>query len=197
MSTGLRIALIVIAVVLVVCCLGAVVTYFVVQRAASQVFSSDPARAAIIGHQIADYSLPPGYSEQGGMDLAGIKMVVIAQNRQGQGASADRMAFFLMQFPSSMNLSQQDMERQMSQAIDRQFSRGNEQMQVVGTQQVTIKGQPVTLTVSEGTGSSSGVTHRQVTGFFTGKGGLVMLMAFGPKNAWDQSALDQFLASIR
>ncbi len=194
MSRGVKITLIVVAVVLVVCCLGAIVASLIVGRFAGQAFTTDPNRARQVGHEIADYTLPAGYSEQAGMNMAGIRMVVIAQHAQTQ--SADEMAIIMMQFPASLNLSPEEMERQIGQQMERQFQRGNEQMQVVGTQPATIKGQTVTLTVSEGTGSS-GVTHRQVTGVFPGKDGTAMLMAFGAKDTWNQQALDNFLASIR
>jgi hypothetical protein len=70
-------------------------------------------------------------------------------------------------------------------------------MRVVGTQKATIRGQSVTLTISEGASGSSEATMRQVTGVFNGKDGIVMLMAMGDVDRWDQTMLDQFLASIR
>jgi hypothetical protein len=193
MSKGVKIALVVIGGVLVLCCIGGVIAFLIAGRAVGQAFTTDQTKAAQIGHEIADYTLPSGYQEQGGMNMAGIKMVVIAEPRTSQ--SGDRLALTLMQFPAGLNLSQEDMERQMSQTLAQQGQRSNEPMQVVGTQKVTIKGQPVTLTLSEGNGSAG--VHRQATGVFPGKGGLAMLMAFGSKADWDQAAFDQFLASIK
>ncbi len=194
MSKGVKITLVVVGVLLVLCCIGAAAVALIGGRFASQAFSTDPAKASQTGHEIADYALPAGYQEQGSMNIAGVKFVVIAQHAQSQ--AGDQMVFMLMQFPSSMNLSQEEMQRQMDQAIQKQFQSGNQQMEVVGTEDVTIKGQPVTLTVSEGKGSS-GTVHRQVTGVFSGKGGLAMFMAIGAKDTWDQATISQFLASIR
>jgi hypothetical protein len=193
MSRGVKIALVVIGIVLVLCCIGGVATYFITARAVGQAFTTDSKQAAKIGHEIVDYTLPSGYQEQGGIKMVGIKMVIIAEHRTSQ--SGDRMALTLMQFPAGLNLSQEDMERQMSQTLAQQGQRGSEPLQVVGTQKVTVKGQPVTLTISEASGSEG--VHRQATGVFPGKDGLVMLMAFGTKADWDQATLDQFLASIK
>ena len=61
---------------------------------------------------------------------------------------------------------------------------------------VEIRGQPVTFVVSER--HYGDPRFRQVTGTFAGSGNsLVMLMASGPLDGWDQEALAEFLASIR
>jgi hypothetical protein len=197
MSRGVKITLIVVAVVLVLCCAGGAVAFLVggslFGRAVSQAVVQDPAQAAKVGHEIVDYTLPPGYQEVFAMNMVGIKMVAISQPDK----SGDTMALMLMQFPATSNLDQEQMEQQMQQAWSQQSQRGTVNMQVVGTQKVTIRGQSVMLTVSEGTSGSSDATTRQVTGVFTGKGGFVMLMAMGDKNRWDQTALDTFLASIK
>jgi len=192
MSRGVKIALVVVAVLLVLCCIGGIAAYFITQRVVSRAVSTNPVQATQTGHEIVDYTLPPGYHEVFAMNMGIIKMVAIGP----QDESTDTMGLVLMQFPTGSNLSQEEMERQMSQALAQQGRGGFENMQVVGTQQVTIKGQTVTLTASEGSGSS-GVVHRQVTGVFPGKDGLVMLMAFGAKDKWNQQALDEFLASIK
>ena len=105
------------------------------------------------------------------------------------------MILALMQISAGSNLSQEEMERQVRQAMAQQGRRSDVQVQVVCTQRVTIKGQPVTLTVSEG--SRGGADYRQATGVFPGKGGLAMLMAMGAKDSWNEAILVQFLASIK
>jgi len=192
MSRGVKITLVVIAVILVLCCIGGVAAYFIAQRVAGQAFTTDSKQAARIGQEIADYILPSGYKEVFAMNLAGVKMVAIGPKAQ----SADAMALVLMQFPAGMNISQRDMERQISQALAQQGQRRNVQMQVVGTQKVTIQGKSVTLTVSEGK-AEDGKTIRQVTGVFDGKGGPVMFMAIGAKDSWNEQLLTRFLASIK
>jgi hypothetical protein len=197
MSRGVKITLIVVAVLLVLCCAGGAAVFLIggpiLGRAVSRTFVQDPAQAAKTGHEIVDYTLPPGYREMFAMNMVGIKMVAIAPQEQ----SGNAMVLMLMQFPAGSNLSQEDMERQMQQAWSQQGQRGSVQMQVVGTQKVTIRGQTVTLTISEGSSGTSSATMRQAVGVFAGNNGLVMLMAMGDKYRWDQAALDEFLASIR
>ena len=97
-------------------------------------------------------------------------------------------------------MSPEEMQRQMTQAMQQQGQGRAMQTHVVGTQAATIKGQPVTLTVSEGEvteGSDAGTIFRQVMGVVPGKDGTAMLMAMGKKDTWDQATLDSFLASIR
>jgi len=197
MSKGVKITLIVVAVVLVVCCVGGAIVILaggaLVGRFASQAIIQDPEQTAKVGREIVEYTLPPGYREVFAMNMLGIKMVAISE----KDFADETMMLMLMQFPTTSNLDQEQMERQMQQAWSQQSQRGNFQMRVVGTQKVTIRGQSVTLTISEGTSGSSDVTMQQVTGVFNGQDGMVMLMAMGDKDRWDQTALDQFLASIR
>jgi hypothetical protein len=97
-------------------------------------------------------------------------------------------------------MSPEEMQRQITQAMQQQGQGRNVQTHVVGTQTATVKGQPVTLTVSEGTvaeGSEAGTVFRQVIGVFPGKAGTAMLMVMGKKDTWDEATLDNFLASIR
>ena len=68
--------------------------------------------------------------------------------------------------------------------------------QVVGQQQVTVRGQTVTLVLSEGT-NSSGQPYRTLTGVFQGKGGPALLSVEAPLSQWNQAEVDAFLASIR
>jgi hypothetical protein len=192
MSRGVKITLVVIGIVLVLCCIGGVATYFITTRAVSQAFTADSTQAAQIGHEIVDYTLPPGYHEQGAMNALVFKMVFISP----QSDATDAMILALMQFPAGSNASQDEMEQQMRQALAQQGQKSNIQMRVVGTQKATIKGQPVALTISEGT-TSEGQTLRQMMGIFPGKGGTAMLMAMSRKEAWDQEALDGFLASVK
>ena len=196
MSKGVKIALVVVVVLLVLCCLGGVGFYFITQRVVSQAVTDDPGRAATLGHEIVDYSLPDGYRELGGMNALVFKMVFIGSASKGQGS----MFMVLMQIPAGANMSPEEMQRQMTQAMQQQGQGRNMQTHVVGTQTATIKGQPVTLTVSEGQvteGSDAGTTFRQVIGVFPGNAGTAMLMAMGKKDTWDQATLDSFLASIK
>ncbi len=175
---------------------GGAAAYFITQRVVSQAVIDDPTKAATLGHEIVAYSLPDGYRELGGMNALVFKMVFIGSASK----TSDSMFIVLMQIPTGANMDEAEMQRQMTQAMQQQGQGRNMQTHVVGTQTATIKGQPVTLTVSEGTvteGSDAGTTFRQVIGVFPGNAGTAMLMAMGKKDTWDQATLDGFLASIK
>jgi hypothetical protein len=196
MSKGVKIALVVVVILLGLCCVGGAAVYFITQRVVSQAFTDDPAKAATLAHEIVDYSLPDGYREQGGINAAIFKMVFIGPTSMNQ----DSMFIILMQIPAGANMSPEEMQRQITQTMQQQGQGRNIQTHEVGTQTATIKGQPVTLTVSEGTvteGSEAGSVFRQVIGVFPAKEGTAMLMVMGNKDTWDQAALDNFLASIK
>jgi hypothetical protein len=181
--------LIAIGVGMLICVACVVGGYFALQQTAKSAFVTDPVEAGRIGREMVDYTTPPGYTEMA-MSILTVKAVIIAPKTQ----SSTGMIFMLMQVPSG-NTNQQDLERQMRQAMEQQSSNQQVQTIVVGTQRVNIKGKPVTFTISEGT--SNGRTVRQMLGAFPGKKGMVMLMISGVTTAWDQKVIDRFLASIR
>ena len=65
---------------------------------------------------------------------------------------------------------------EMQQSFQQQFGRSGSQMQVVGQESVTIRGQPVTMTLAENDASPK---LRQAVGTFKGKNGLVIVMVMG------------------
>ncbi|MBI4672352.1 MAG: hypothetical protein HY741_11905 [Chloroflexi bacterium] len=88
MSRNAKIALIVVG-TLVVICLGICgILVLVGPNLAQRAISTKPADAKNVGASIADYTLPPGYTEQMGMDLLFEKIVMITR--------ADRRGMFFM-----------------------------------------------------------------------------------------------------
>jgi hypothetical protein len=102
----------------------------------------------------------------------------------------------LMQIPDNMG-NEEEMQREMERSMARQGGRGgNITMEVVEQKTITIRGQQVPATISEGQGES-GVTMRQMTAVFKGNNGPAILMIMGEKSSWNQQLIDQFIASIR
>jgi hypothetical protein len=152
-------------------------------------FNMDSAKAKQTGAQMADYSLPAGFSEQVSFDFSVVKMVVIGEGDNGG------TFFVMMQAPG---LGRDQIEAQMRQAFEQQNrNAGNVQYKQVGTQTVTIKGKPAVMTIFEGTNSGTGELMRQGIVSFDGKGGTVVLMIVSPANQWDAGPTSQFLGSIR
>ncbi len=192
MSRGLKIALVILAIILFCCCVAGLGTTLLGARIFGRAIITDPDRAKAIGGEIAGYDLPPGYEEMFAMNVVGIKMVAIGP----AAPTSNAMMIMLMQFPAGVEVSREEVERQMEQALAQQTGLGSANLQVIGQEQVTIKGEPVTLTIREGT-AEDGVRLRQVTGIFQGKGGPTMLMVMGEAATWNQPMLDRFIASIR
>ncbi|MFO7537008.1 MAG: hypothetical protein R6X32_02980 [Chloroflexota bacterium] len=142
-----------------------------------------------VARSMVDYNLPAGMQEEMAMNFFGIKTAVFS------GSSEESMVM-LMQFPSALAGNEEEMRRQMEDSFGQQFSADGHQFQVIGSEEVTINGQPAVLTTSESTGGT--VTMRQVVGSFSSKdGGPAMIMAMAPVNQWQQDGLDRFLESIQ
>lgn len=189
MSRNTKIILIVVG-ALVIICLGLCgIGYFALNRLGNQLASNDPANAQHVAQQIADYTLPPGYRELMGIDLFVYKMAVIAPQVERDG-----MVFMLLG-TNVAGVDQAQMERQMQQSFQQQYGKAGSTMQVVGQENVTIRGQDVTLTISESVGQDSRL--RQALGTFEGKNGLVIVMVMGDADNWDDTLMRQFLSSIQ
>ena len=191
MSRGLRVSLVIVAAALFLCCVAGLGLTWLGTRLAGRVFITNPQRVQAVGRQIADYELPAGYTEMFAMNVMGLKMVAI-----GPSASPDLTMIMLMQLPAGIQVSREEMERQIEQALARQTGLDSAEMTSAGEEQAVIKGEPVTLTVREGA-TQRGERLRQVSGLFEGKGGPAMLMITGEVDAWDQAVVDRFIASIR
>ena len=68
--------------------------------------------------------------------------------------------------------------------------------QPVGTQKTTVRGQPTTLRLFEGT-DENGRKIRQVVCGFGGKSGDLLMAIVAGQDTWDQALVDRFLQSIR
>ena len=189
MSRNTKIALIVVGALAVICLGLCGVSVLLLPRVTENIVSQKPADAKRVGAEIADYTLPPGYTEVMGMNMLVYKMVAIApeQNR------GDGMIFMLMG-TNAGGANQAEMERQMQQSFQQQFGRSGSQMQVVGQESVTIRGKPVTLTIAE---NDAAPKLRQAVGTFEGKNGLVIVMVMGAANDWDNNLMREFLGSIQ
>ena len=104
---------------LVVVCLCAVGAFFLfggwatrqVAQMVDQGASSDPQEVNASAITIVDFTLPPGYQPEYSMQLLGITIV-------GYSGGATQDHIMLMQFPASLNLDPEEMERQMKQALE-------------------------------------------------------------------------------
>ena len=190
MSKGWKITIGVGVVLLILCGITCISMTIIGRYAVSRTITSQPEQAATIGHEIADYTLPSGYTETLGMSMFNLKSVIVASD------NPETLVIMLMQFPANAEMSQEDMQREMSRSLAQQGQFNTSDLEVVDTWKVTIKGQQVDLSVRE-SNPEQGQAMRQVVGMFPGKSGPAMLMVMGDPATWDQAVLDAFLVSIR
>lgn len=196
MSRNVKIILGVVGCLFVICCGLAVAAALFIpiasERFAEGAVSSNPEEAAEAGQGIVDYELPPGYAEEGSFGLFGVNMVVIVAE------DSRDMAIVLMQLPAGLPIDEEDMRQQMQDALMQQGQdRANVDFQVVKTEQGVVNGEEAVFTTLEGTDENGNVV-RQLTGVFTANNGAgAMLMIMGNGGSWDETAVNQFLGSIR
>ncbi len=186
MSRTTKIILSITAAVLVFCGLACIATLLLIPRFTRNLISTEPGQAQNVGKQIADYTVPPGYTETG-MDMF-IEKVVMLQPEDHLGPS-----IMIMQI-STPNTSQEQAEEETRSVFERSFSQGTATYRHVEDRNVTIKGQPTVLSVSES--DVGNVTIRQATGTFKGKGGIAVIMISGDAEGWDWKLVEDFCASI-
>lgn len=192
MSRNTKIILGILAALVVLClCIAggfAAFTIFAANKA-GQAIDMDPAQVEAQAGAIAGFDLPAGFEPAVSMDLLGMKMA-------GYNSSDERSHIFLMQFPASMQLSSDDMQKQIERAMNSsQQNYGDLEMKVVETRDVTIKGNQEQATISEGEGSNG--SYRQLAVMFEGNGGQAFLIYMTPTENWDDAEVDAFLASFR
>lgn len=197
MSTTAKVILGILAVLGLCCIVGIVVVVATTMWAGNQLeqgLTQDPAEAAAKGQAIVSYELPDGYREDGAMDLLGLmEMVFITK---GSTNTDQDMVIFLARF-SIPGLSESDtdeMKEQMQQGMAGGGSSGGVTYTEVDSREITINGEPTTLTISEG--ESDGNTFRQAIAGFVSDGKPAMVMIMGPADAWDDDAVEEFLASL-
>lgn len=193
MSRNTKIVLGIVLGLVAVCCVGAIIitvaSGFFLNRVAEG-FVDNPEQSAEVAQSIVDYELPPGFAEQGAMDLLGIKAAFIT-------TTDENSIIMLMEFPAAMQMSQEEMEQQMKQALSQQGGNQNLTLSPVGTEEVNINGQTVVLSTSEGT-DDQGTEVRQILGVFEGKSGnSAMLMIMGPIGSWDEEGVNSFIDSLQ
>jgi hypothetical protein len=195
MSRTTKIVIGIVGGLLLLCCLGiglaALLLPRAVQNFAENSITDDPEQVAEVGQSILDYELPPGMQEEGAMGFAGIKMVFITA-----GPGNDAMVM-LMQFPAIMQANEEDMRRQLEDAMTQQSGQQQFNMEVVSEDEVVINDQNSVLTTLEGT-DENGNSIRQITGVFESKAGNpAMIMAISPIAAWEEANIDEFIESLR
>ena len=146
--------------------------------------------AAAQAGEIADFTVPAGFTPEFGMNVADVLML-------GYNHSDERSHIFLMQAPESANITAEEMEQQLRESLA--SAQGQDRPEIVDREEVplTILGQDVTGIVGTGTDSTENEGYRVLTVPFIGKGGPAVLIFERPEASWDQAEVDAFIASFQ
>ena len=192
MGRTTKIVLIVAASLLALCLCSAIAgagLYVIQGRSVARNVSVEVAADTVVSRDIAEYTVPDGYRQDFSVDAGGLSIA-------GLRSSSGNGHIYLLQTPGYLHINQAELERQLRESIRNHTLEDEMRLREVGTTQVTIRGEQVQMSVSEGT-NSRGKVYRQVLGLYDGSDGTIMLLIAGPLDEWNQGAVDSFLASIR
>jgi hypothetical protein len=150
--------------------------------------NGDPTAVAQMQEKIADFDVPPGYRTMALSMVIYDTVTLVPEETSGP-------MIILMQYNSLTPANREEIERGLRQAAEQQGQGSGVSMQVVDSFETVIRGDTVTVTVSEGNGQ--GLTMRQWITIFEGNNGPVIFMAQGIAQQWDEQVLNDFLRSIR
>ncbi len=190
MTRNTKILIAVLAGLLLLCACGSIGVVALSGWFISRTATTQPTSVADISSEIAEFQLPAGFVPDYAVNVAGIRLVAY-RPQTGSGH------IMLAQIPQGISIDAAKLEEEIrSTARSRGYTWFDQDMRVVGQEQVTIRGQETILTTAEGMSHSSG-DFRQVTASFRGNTGPAWVMIIRPISEWDQAEVDAFLASIR
>jgi hypothetical protein len=145
--------------------------------------------AARIAGEIADFTVPDGYTNALATQLADFEVV-------GYDGPDGHSHLYLLQLPPGLRVDQADLESRLQESTGDQPGDYGFSMQVIAQQAVTIRGQSTTLVVTEGI-NGSGQSIRSANAAFEGKDGQALLSFSGLSASWDAAMIDAFMSSMR
>lgn len=155
----------------------------------AQMWKSDPQLAESTAREMIDYDLPPGYQEAKVFSIQQASSVIV-EHRERAGD------IILIQSVPDGIISEPEWRDSFEENAAKEICGHRYDTRTSGTQTAEVRGQEISLLTLEGT-DENGRQVRQVVGGFRGKNGDVLLVIVAGQDAWDQTAVDQFLQSIR
>jgi len=179
-------------IIIVICCCTAGIAFFAFRLFGNRMESAvkgNPTSVAKAKEDIADFDIPAGYKPMS-FNFLTYNMITLNPETSGSG-----MTIMLMQYTGVVSGSSEQMEEQLRRTIAQQNNQPGTSMTIVDTHEEVIRGQTVTVTVSEGRYQS--FTMRQWSTVFKGNKGPTILMIQGIAETWDGQLLDDFIKSIK
>jgi len=192
LNTTLKLVLGFLAGAVLTCVLVAVLGLTLFRSTALSILSgvqAEPGEAASIAQEIADFTLPAGYSSAVAADFADFELV-------GYNGPDGTSHIYLMQLPPAVHVDLAGLETQLQSSTTDQGNTDGLDMHVIDQQSVTIRGQATTLVVSEGT-NGQGQSIRSANAAFEGKDGQALLSFSGHTAGWDAAMIDAFIESMK
>jgi hypothetical protein len=142
---------------------------------------------AAAAHEITDYDLPEGYSEQFSVRVNEYLLVSLTGKTESNH-------IYLVQAPENSKVDPDQLESQINSA-DQTKRQRIQKVKVVDQKPVAIRGQQTTLVISEGVNGEE-TPYRTASALFTGKHGPALVNISAPTAQWDSTLVDTFLASL-
>ncbi len=152
-------------------------------------WKTDPQLAAQAARNMMDYDLPPGYQELKVLNIQGQDAVMMVHRERPGDA-------ILVQGVSKGIIGNDSWRANYERGLSHEMGDRLLNMQETSTQKTTVRGQPTTLRLFEGT-DETGRKVKQVVCGFSGKNEDLLLAIVGGQETWDQARVDDFLHSIR
>jgi len=153
-------------------------------------WKTDAQLAAQAARSMVDYDLPPDYQEIKVLSVQGQDAAVIIAHRD----RPEDMIF--VEHMQDGIIANDEWRANYETKLSREIGLRRYTTQAVGTQKTTVRGQPTTLRLFEGT-DENGRKIRQVVCGFGGKSGDLLMAIVAGQDTWDQALVDRFLQSIR
>ena len=148
--------------------------------------TNDAEHVTELASKIADFNPPEGFTSEFSAEMAGYTLAAY------KGTSGPSHLFLIQ---SEKETDGDELERMLTQLAPG-ASDPNTRMTVVENRPVTVRGQDVTLVISDGV-NHEGNTYRQATVAFQGKGGPALLVFSESTDLWNDATVDALLASIQ
>ena len=153
-------------------------------------WKTDAQLAAQAARTMLDYDLPPGYQESQVLSVQGNAAAVIISHRERPGD------MIFIEHVTEGILGNDEWRANYETRLSREMGLRRYTTQQVGTLETTVRGQPTTLRLFEGT-DENGRKIRQVVCGFGGKSGDLLMAIVAGQDTWDQAMVDRFLQSVR
>lgn len=148
--------------------------------------TNDSQHVAELAAKIADFDVPEGYVSEFSAEMSGYTLATYK-------GTTDPSHLYLIQ--SEKEADGEELERALSQLAPGS-SDPNTRTTVIENRPVTVRGQDVTLVISDGV-NHEGTSYRQATVAFQGKGGPALLVLSESLDLWSDETVSAFLASIQ